>query len=343
MTGAASATPARILVIKLRALGDVVLSTIVLNNLRAAYPGAEIDVLTEPPADQAIAGHPSGARPLVFRPKKDSPLPFFWKLYHARYDLVIDLFCNPRSAQMAFATRAPLRVGYPFRGRAWAYNSHVVTRAAHVHNTEFNLDALRHIGVPIVDKTVTIAVPPETRAWARDLLAPLRASGKPIVALNPGCSAPARRWGLEHFAQLADRLHESHHAAALVLWGPGEEDDAKRVQELARHGAMMPPRTNIKQLAALLAECDGLVSNDTGPMHIGAAAGIPVLCINGPTNPLLQGPYNERSGFVRLEGLDCLACNLVVCKIGNMCMRDLDVDRVHAAFSELLSRPVPKG
>ena len=106
---------------------------------------------------------------------------------------------------------------------------------------------------------------------------------------------------------------------------------------------MMPPRTNIKQLAALLAECDGLVSNDTGPMHIGAAAGIPVLCINGPTNPLLQGPYNERSGFVRLEGLDCLACNLVVCKIGNMCMRDLGVERVHSAFSELLSRASSKG
>ncbi|MBL0176957.1 MAG: glycosyltransferase family 9 protein [Ignavibacteria bacterium] len=329
--------PRRILVIKLRAIGDVLLSTIVLNNLRAAWPDADIDFLTETPSRDVVEGHPSGARVIVFHPKKDNPLLFFWRLRRARYDLVIDLFCNPRSAQMAFATRARTRIGYPFRGRAWAYTTHVATRADRVHNTEFNLDAIARAGIGIVDRSVVLTIPAEAAEWAERFLAPLRADGRLLVALNASGTWPTKRWGLEHFAELADRLHAEHNVMPLLLWGPGEEDDVQEIRSRMRGEAVIPPRTSIKQLGALLAGCDAMITNDTGPMHIGAAVGLQVLGIFGPTNPYLQGPFNERSAWVRLDGLECLACNLTACPIGNVCMRDLPVDTVLSAFTALVT------
>lgn len=328
----------RILVIKLRAIGDVLLSTIVLPNLRAAFPDAQIDFLTEAPARSVVEGHPALDHAIIFHPAKDSIIRLFVKLHRIRYDLVIDLFCNPRSAQMCFATRAAIRAGYPFRGRAWAYTSHVTQRSGEIHNTEFNLDALRHLGIPIVERRVSMPCSAEDAAWADAVIAPLRATGRRIVALNPSGTWQTKRWPLGKFAALADLLVREDGVLPLLLWGPGEESDIQEIETLMHERAYRPPPSTLPQLAALLARCDAMISNDAGPMHIGAAVGIPVLGIFGPTNPLLQGPFNPRSTWVRREDLECIACNKTSCAIGTVCMTDLTVDAVADAYRSLANR-----
>lgn len=328
----------RILIVKLRAIGDVLLSTVVLRSVRAAFPDAEIDYLTEAPARDIVEGHPALTRTLIFDPRHDSFLSLLRQIYRARYDLVFDLFCNPRSAQITFATRAPVRVGYPFRGRAYAYTVHVPVRSDRVHNTEFNLDALAVLQIPITDRALSFAITPDADRWAADLLAPYRAEGKMLVALNPSGTWESKRWGLDHYAGLGDALAARYNAVPVIVWGPGEHDDALRVASLMQAPALVPPKTTLKQLGALLARCDGMVSNDTSPMHLGAAVGIPVLGVHGPTNPHLQGPFNALSAWVRNEKLECLACNYTECPIGNMCMTELSVDTVLAAFDSMLER-----
>jgi ADP-heptose:LPS heptosyltransferase len=137
---------------------------------------------------------------------------------------------------------------------------------------------------------------------------------------------------LEHFARLGDLLIERLDANVILLWGPGEEDDVSTIQRMMRNPGTIAPPTNIGELGALIANCDYTISNDSGPMHISAAVQTPTLGIFGPTNPHLQGPCHEGSGWVRLEELDCLACNLTRCEIGNICMRQLDVETVFDAF-----------
>ena len=88
-------------------------------------------------------------------------------------------------------------------------------------------------------------------------------------------------------------------------------------------------------MGALLKHCSYLISNDSGPMHIAASLGVPTLGIYGPTNPILQGPYGPRNTWVRHEALDCLACNLTRCPIGNVCMKDLSVTTVFTAFQHI--------
>lgn len=328
----------RILVIKLRAIGDVLLSTVVLPNLRAAYPEAHIAFLTESPARAVVEGRDDIDRTIIFHPKRDNILRLFMQLYRERFDLAIDLFCNPRSAQMCFVTRAPIRVGYPFRGRAWAYTTHVTQRSGEVHNTEFNLDALRHLGIPIVERSVTMPVSASDAAWADDVLAPLRADGRRIVAVNPSGTWSTKRWPLEKFAAMCDVLVRDDHVLPVLLWGPGEEPDVQRIRSLMQEEALTAPPSTLTQLAALLARCDAMISNDAGPMHIGAATGIPVLGIFGPTNPLLQGPFNPRSTWVRRDQLPCIACNRTSCDIGTICMTDLDVATVVEAYRSLVRR-----
>ncbi len=327
-----------ILVIKPRAIGDVLLSTVVLPNLRSAFPDARISFLTEKPAADIIYENPFVDNPIVFNPSKDSYVRLLFQLRRLRADLVFDLFCNPRTAQMTFATRAPIRVGYPFRGRAWAYNVHVRTRADRVHNTEFNLDALSCLEIPIVDRKLSFPLPDVRVAEYEQITHDLRSRKGPLIALNSSGTWETKRWGLEHFAALGDLLVERYDANIILLWGPGEENDVSTIQHTMKHPVVIAPGTNIGQLGALLANCDYTISNDSGPMHISAAVKTPTLGIFGPTNPLLQGPFHEGSKWVRLEELDCLACNLTSCDIGNVCMTRLSVDAVLNAFEKLMEK-----
>ncbi len=327
----------RILVVKLRALGDVLLSTVVLPNLRNAFPDARIDFLTESPAHQLLEGRPELDGVISIHRHGGGILRTFRQVHRAHYHLVFDLFCNPRSAQITWATRADVRVGYPFRGRAWAYNVHATSRSSAVHNVEFNLDALRAIGIPITSTVLSMPVDPEAAAAIDAWLASsLPAGTGPLVAVNPSGTWDAKRWGLEQFAALGDLLAERHHARCILLWGPGEEADVAAIRGMMRHPAIIAPPTTLRQLAALTARCDAVISNDAGPMHVAAATGRPTLGIFGPTNPALQGPYNPLSRTVRNEAVPCLGCNLTTCPIGKVCMTGLSPETVLQHFEEMM-------
>ena len=334
---AVPASARRILVIKLRAIGDVLLSTIVLRNLRLAFPQAAIDFLTEPPAAEIVRRSLDNGTVVLYDRKRMSGLDLIRTVRSRSYDLVFDLFGNPRTALVTRLSGAPERVGYRFRGRTYAYSVVVEPRGGEVHNTQFNLDALEAIGIPIRDRSVSFPLLPEDKALADTFLA----SGGPergmLIALNTSGGWYTKRWPGEKFAALGDRLAERFGAGIVLTWGPGELPDVERVQAAMKTKALVPPATTLPQLAALLQRMSLVVTNDSGPMHIAASVGTPVLGIYGPTNPLLQGPYGRGHRTVSAGGLDCLGCNLTSCPIGHPCMRDLSVDRVAEAVEQLIN------
>ncbi len=332
------AKPERILIIKLRAIGDVLLSTPAIYNVRHAYPNATIDFLTEEFAADVVRGNPWVNDVIAFKKKRDGSIGLLHTIRSRRYDFVIDLFCNPRSALVTRISGAQTRVGFPFRGRKYAYNIYVTSRSDYVHNVEFNLDAVRRLDIPIVSSQPYFPIDDASKVFADDWVKNKRLNGKTIIALNPSGGWETKRWGLEHFAQFGDRVAEKYGAEILVVWGPGEEEDASAIQTMMKHPSHKIPRTSLKQLGAILQHCSFVVSNDSGPMHIAAALGVPTLGIFGPTTPRLQGPYGDKHAWVRNEGLDCLECNLTKCPIGNICMTNLGVDRVVSAFDALVKK-----
>jgi ADP-heptose:LPS heptosyltransferase len=321
----------KILIIKLRAVGDVVLSTIVTKNLRLAYPGAEIHYLTEPASAEVLLHNRYVDRTLVYRKRTMSGWALIRMVRRERYDVVIDLFGNPRTALVTRLSGARIRAGFRFRGRAYAYTVVAEPRGDRVHNTQFNLDALIALGIEIQDRNIYFGYGPEDVSFINSFLTD---STRPLVCINQGGGWYTKRWGREKFAALADRVAEEFGARIILAWGPGEQKEVEELRGLMKQEAIIPPPTNLPQLGAMLARCALMITNDSGPMHIGAAVGVPVLGIYGPTNPALQGPYGDRHAVVRNESLDCLGCNYTQCPIGHPCMLELDVEDVMLALRQ---------
>lgn len=325
----------RALIIKLRGIGDVVLSTPVIDNLAAAYPGIRIDYLCERFAAPAVEGLPNVRSVIAFDRRRDSGLELVRTVRAARYDLVIDLFGNPRTALVTRLSGARHRAGFPFRGRAYAYNHHVTPRGSDVHNVEFNLDVLRALGVPVTMTRPSFPLEDAAVTTAGTWLVSQGLDGKELIGVNPSGGWSAKRWRLEHFADLVRLLCERRGASVLLFWGPGEQGDVATVNERSGNRAFIIPRTTVKEMGAFIARCSYFISNDAGPMHMAAALGIPSLGIYGPTNPRLQGPFGPRNAWVRNEEADCLECNLLDCPIGHQCMTDLSPERVFTAFERM--------
>jgi lipopolysaccharide heptosyltransferase II len=325
----------KILIIKLRAIGDVVLSTIVIRNLRLAFPDAQIDFLKEKPSRDIIEGNPDINNVLVFDGKKQNGFGLIWNVRQSNYDLVIDLFGNPRSALVTYFSGAQYRVGYRFGWREKCYNIVVEPRGGEVHNTSFNIDALKALDIEVTDYKIRIPVDDNDEKLAFRFWIESGLNDSFVVALNAAGGWYTKRWGIPKYAELADMIAEQHQAKILLLWGPGERDDAERLATLMSSKAVLIPETTLKQLAAILQRCFLMITNDSGPMHIAAAVGTPTVAIFGPTNPMLQGPYGNQSVIVRNERLGCLGCNYTKCQIGNPCMEELSVDEVYQGFKFL--------
>jgi lipopolysaccharide heptosyltransferase II len=331
-----TSAPGRFLIIKLRAIGDVLLSTAVIRNLRTAFPSARIDFLTERASRQVVEGNTDLDEVLVFDPSSQNGLALMSRVRRRRYDLVIDLFGNPRSALVTLASGAKRRVGYRFNWRTYCYNVRITPRGGEVHNLEFNLDALRGIDVPVTHTEVTFPVAQNDDEFAARLFRDADLDGRFVVSLNTGGGWESKRWGIEKFAELGDAIASEYGARIVVVWGPGERPNAVRLSELMKAPSVLIPETDLKQLAAILRRCTAMVTNDSGPMHIAAAMGVPLVAIFGPTNPEFQGPVGTRHEIVQNNGIVCLGCNFTRCPIGNPCMKDLGVGDVLASFRRLM-------
>ncbi len=328
----------RILVIKLRAIGDVLLSTPVVQNLHDHFPLAQIDFLTDKFAADVVIGNPWVSNVLTFDRKNDSSVGMILQVRGKKYDLIIDLFSNPRSAIITRLSGARFRAGFPFRWRKYAYNIIIPPRAGNIHNIDFNLDALRRLDIPVLHFQPYFPLEDRAKQFAVEWFRGENLDGKKVVGLNPSGGWYTKRWGLEHYARLGDLIGQRYGASIIVLWGPGEEDDARFIQQLMKMPARVIPKTTLFQLGAIIHLCAFIVSNDSGPMHIAASLGIPTLGIFGPTNPRQQGPYGDNHRWVRNEELDCLECSLTACPIGNICMTQLEVERVLDAFNLLVTQ-----
>lgn len=342
--------PQKILVMRLRGIGDVILSLPVLENLRAAYPYARIDYLTEPPSAPLLQAHPVIHRVHVLEHKRWQKLPLLaalranWDFIHMlrreQYDLVIDLFGNPRTALLTYLTRAPLRVGFRFRVRRLAYNRVVEPRGAHVHAVEFNLDVLHALNVPIVTRAPRLVAQASARVekfWQEHELA----ASEHVIAFNAFGGWNSKRWPLASFAALGDRLQRELAAKVVLLWGPGEKEEVEQMAALMQTPALIAPPTSLNDLTALLGRVHLLVANDSGPMHLAAALQTPVVAIFGPTRPNLQGPWGAGHVIVKKEGLPCLGCNGLTCKIvTHDCMQKLEVEVVFEAVRKSMAEEV---
>jgi heptosyltransferase-2/heptosyltransferase-3 len=332
----------KVLVIRPRFVGDVCLTLPVVAHLKRLAPQAELHYLVEEEAAPLLAGDPRLTRVWVAS-RHGSPLAgarLAGELRGVGFDLVLDLFCNPRTALWTAATGAPWRVGYPGkRMRSAAYNVPVRTDA--VSAVAFHLASLEALGWPTREEVPALALSAAEKSAAWNHLAERGIpAGAELVGMHPGARFMTRRWQPEDFAALGRTLlaHRPR-ARLLVFGGPGEEELARSIA-----GAVGDPRvqpivdTALRRFAALVSLCRAFVGGDSGPIHVAVAAGTPTVGIFGRNAPDTFFPYPESHGHRAIYArVWCSPCHLDVCDHLS-CLRAISPEWVWEVLRTTLER-----
>ena len=319
----------KILIIKLRGIGDVVLSTIIFDSLRKEFPTAEIDYLTEKPSDQILNNFSFINNVLVLdRKSTANRIKTANIIRRSNYDLVLDLFSNPTTAQLTFYSGARYRAGFPYKGRKYAYNLFGPSERGKFHAANLHIEFIKEIGLNIANNRLEYVLNKSDISFANNYLNQLNLSGSSLVGLSPSGGWESKRCTPEKFAEIADKVIEKFDSDLILLWGPEDKTDVDKIVKLMKNEVICAPPTTINQMAAFISKCDLFIANDSGPMHISTAVGTPTLSIHGPTSPLLQGPYGIKHEWVRLDELECIECNLLKCPKKLECFTELPVERI---------------
>ena len=307
----------RILVITLSNIGDVILTTPVIRVLSREFPSSRIDVMTGPSGKDIFNKDPRIFKLIIYdkhtsiAEKRRLQL----KLKKLKYDLVVDLknTAFPILLMPKFMT-SPIH----------AFPKDLL------HKKERHLHRLHPLGLKDLKEESYIYIPEEDRFYVENLIKENNIT-EPIVVINPGAKGHLKRWTIEGFAEVADRL-SNESKASVVFVGLGEDADV--INEITRKmkGKFynLTGKTNIRQLAALLKKSKLVLTNDSAPLHLGCAMGIRVLAIFGPTDPKKYGPTGEFDIVINKK-LFCSPCESAQCKYNQECMKLISADEVYDA------------
>jgi lipopolysaccharide heptosyltransferase I len=339
-------TAQRIILIKPSALGDIIHSLPVLTALRRRYPRAHISWLVNRTYEPLLQGHPDLDETLPFdrgasrggwREAVPAYIRFVRGLHRQGFDLAIDLQGLFRSGLLTLATGAARRVGLSTarEGATWFYTDVVpVADFNAVHAVDRYWLLAEALGACDGPKEFRLPVREAERRWAQRCLLDCP---RPWLVCGVGSRWVTKRWPPEHFAALVRRAQAKHGGTALFVGGSDETPLAGRTAEwLLGPTKDLTGQTSLPQLTALLSLADVMIANDTGPLHLAAALGRPVIAPYTCTKVLLNGPYGAEAGAVEAR-IWCQGSYLKRCRRLE-CMTELGPERLWPVLEEALTR-----
>lgn len=327
-------SPKKILVIQLRQLGDVILTTPAIRPLKERFPEAVISFLTEKNAYDILSGNPYLDEIITIKRKAtiSEQLNTIMGIRKKRFDLVLDFMSNPRTTYISLFSGAKVTVAYDTSIRRLLYTVNVKPAGDYV--VDHKLSMLRPFGIEGADNTPYMHVPQEAREQAASFLDSKGVEDNDfLVCIDATHRRATRRWAGKWFAEVADRLKEKYNAKVVFLWGPGEREEVEGIMSMCRHRHIIDTGTDIKGLAALLKRANLLVGNCSFPRHVAASQGTPTLVIHGATGEEWKHPAPIHR-IVR-KGLSCQPCNRNICS-DLSCLTTLTADDVMNALQDFL-------
>ena len=331
-----------VLVIGPNWIGDAVMSTPALANLRRGLPKATIDLLVPRRVAPLFDDHPHIDR-VIIRDKRQpwrTRLAQVMALRTCGYQMVVLLPNSFHAALDAWLLRSPIRLGYATDGRRWLL-THAVPAAEGQppHQIEAYLQLVAAMGLPIVERVPTLA--PTTRAEMQaEHLWAVQGWGRAdqVIGICPGAAfGPAKRWWPERFAALADRLLASGRFRVVFFGSPDEAPLVDRIRAQMTHAAVsLAGQDTLGSFMALAARCAVVIANDSGSMHIANAVGTRVVALFGPTDPRRTAPRASPAAVLHHD-LACSPCFRTTCPYtDHPCMRFIEVDDVYRAVLDIL-------
>jgi len=336
-----------ILVVRLYFIGDVLLSTPVLNALKTTFPGARLSVLIKKRARQVLEANPFVDEVIEYDavPRYHSApwlLSLAARLRRARYDLAVDLTGDLRSSWLLVAADPAFRVGFNHAGFGFLLDRRIPYRSRG-HVVEHLLGSVACVGASPADPMPRMYLTAGERARARALLAsrgvPERAQ---FVALSPGANWEFRRWPADRFGQLAALARERHGLVSVVTGSSSDASLADAVVAASDGAAVtIAGLTDVRALAAVAGHARAFVGNDSGPVHVAASQGTPVLGLFGPGTPERFAPRGASSRILWAR-YPCSPCDQRRCRRpDDPCMEALRVADAGSALDELLGEAGP--
>ena len=338
----------RICVIKPSALGDVVQSLPLLPVLRERFPAASIAWVINHELAELIEGHPLLHELLYFHRRGTAReyLALLQELRERQFDVVFDLQGLMRSGVMAAATQAPLRVGLETSREGAGLACHVS-----IPGTDRSVPAFQRywriaeeLGFRGRSPQTIVPMNDTHREWAATALSGLTG---PVMAIHPGARWITKRWPVEKFAVVASKAMRQFGFSVVILGSKGEMPVAAELQNLLQGFVPWKPvlnltgQTTLKQLSAVLSAVDVVVTNDSGPMHLAAGLGTPVLGVFTCTSPVISGPPGASHELVSTE-VPCAGSYKKQCPHSGRnnlcCMDELTTERVFQGLVRLLDK-----
>jgi heptosyltransferase-2 len=328
-------TPQKILVRMPNWVGDFVMATPLLLDVRRRFPASEITAMCLAPLGELLAYEEAVDEVFVFqRPergflRRQERRNLVGKLRTGGYDVGILTTNSFSSAWWLWQGGVKRRIGFRGNWRSWLLTD-PLDKPAGVHQVEAYKALLTPLGIPRSETAPRLTIGKEEQAVARELLRQQGiGDGIRIVGVHAGATyGGAKKW--PGYRELAAKLLKEQNIAVVFIGANGEAEEAKRLTEgLGPFAVSLAGKTTLAQLVALIQKMDVLVANDSGPMHIGAALGVPVVALFGSTDPDRTGPYGQPGGVIAKRP-SCSPCFQRECPIDFRCMRAIGADEVAA-------------
>jgi len=346
----------KILIVKLSAIGDVIHTLPSLNAIRKHYPNAHITWLVEKAASSLVVGHEALNRVIISKrkqwiKKKFGPSclnnikeahQFIKELRDTEYDLIIDFHGLLKSSVLIALARGKRKIGFD-KGMEHMEHSYIFLNeripAVNMDNHALlrSLMLINAIGINSKEIEYMIPVSDHTRILTDELLGCHGIKDPGIfVAMNPVAKWETKLWDNRKFALLADRLIEKYNACVIFTGSQSDKSTIKDIMSfMSKKAVNLAGETTLKTLAAIYKKTKLLISTDTGPMHMAAAVGTPVIALFGPTASWRTGPFGSKHKILR-SGLNCSPCFKRQCSTID-CMKQISVKQVMDTVNSILS------
>ncbi len=309
---------ARILLIKPSSLGDIVHAFPVVSAIKSHWPGSHITWVVKRQWAELVERAEGVDRVWPVEMTVKSWVGAGRALRTQRFDLAIDLQGLFRSGILARLSGAPTRIGFANgrEGSPWFYTQRVPVLSPDIHAVDRYLSVAAAMGAALPDKPrFEFRLPEEDMVAVRELC---RRRGfsvdRPWIAMNIGARWPTKRWPLVSFAAVVDQLHDTHRSPVVMIGGADERAYTNELRSLTNRPFIdLSGEIPLGHLPALLSKTTAMITNDSGPMHIAAALGIPVVAIFGPTSAARTGPYGD-GHQVLTSRIPCSPCFSRVCR-----------------------------
>lgn len=346
----------KVLIINIFGIGDVLFTTPLISNIKAALPDSFIGYVCNKRALAALADNPKVNKIFIYEKDdyrelyKKSKIEFFKKIVQSlaeirkeQFDYVIDLSLNKYSSFLMGLVGIKNRIGFNYKNRS-PFLTHKITLAGYEskHVIEYYLDLLNFIGIPAKNRRLEFFLSDKDRHWAKEFFAHNRLKESDfVIAVVPGGGASwgkdagFKRWSAENYAQLADKMVEKFLAKIILLGDTNEEELCRRVAGVMRQVSVVSCGMPLGRFAALLSFCQLALVNDGGPLHVAVAVGTRTASIFGPVDENVYGPYPKDRHVVITKDVPCRPCyrqfKLADCRHHN-CLTTLNVNE---AFENL--------